>query len=124
MSERGPLSIGAIENRLRDAINRQNELTSGYLDVIEAAGRAETLFKTRFAKERFNARVLGVVNGVKISGDAADDIATIETEDERFEMEATAAKRDAHRQALLSIREEIGALQSLNSNYRTVTGGS
>jgi len=123
VSERAPLSITSIENRLRDAIHRQEELTSGYLEIIENAGRAEAEFKTKFAKERFEARVLGVVNGVKISGDAADDLATIETEDERFAMEATAAKRDATRQALLSVREEIGALQSLNSNYRTAVGG-
>ena len=123
MVERAPLSITSIENRLRSAINRQDELTGTYLEIIENKGRAEAAFKTKFANERFEARVLGVVNGVKISGDAADDLATIETEDERFEMEATAAKWDATRQALLSVREEIGALQSLNSNYRSVVSG-
>jgi hypothetical protein len=123
LTERAPLSIIDIENRLRSAINRQDHLTSTYLEVIENAGRAEAAFKTKFAKERFQARVLGVVDGVKVSGDAADDLATINTEDERFEMESTSAKREAHKQALFSIRDEIGALQTLNANYRTSTGG-
>ena len=122
-AERAPLSITTIENRLRSAINRQEELTSTYLEVIENAGRAEAAFKTKFAKERFEARVLGIVDGVKVSGDAADDLATVATEDERFEMEATAAKREAHKQALFSVREEMSALMSLNANYRTAVGG-
>lgn len=123
MATRAPLSIGSIENRLRDAIHRQETMTEQYLNVISAAGEAEATFKVKFAKERFNARVLGVVDGVKVSGDAADDLATIATEDERFVMESTAALRDSTRQALLSTREEIGALMSLNANYRAATSG-
>jgi hypothetical protein len=112
-----PLSYQHIENSMRSSINQMTELTAEYAKTMDAFSVAEATFKVAFAKSRLLARA-GGDKTKKVTADYAEDIATVETEAERFEMEIARAKNDATRQALLSVRSRLEALRSLMASYR------
>jgi hypothetical protein len=112
-----PLSYEHIENAMRRSINQMSELTAEFAITLDAFAAAEAAFKVAFAKSRLTARASGG-DGKKVTADLAEDIATVETEEERFQMEIARAKNDATRQALLSVRSRLEALRSLMASYR------
>lgn len=111
-----PLNYQHIESTMRHAINQMDELTENYARTADEFGNAEATFKVAFAKSRMMARIGN--DGRKVTADAAEDVATVETESERFAMEAARAKHDACKQALLSVRSRLEALRSLMASYR------
>jgi len=114
-----PLSYSHIENAMRHAIDQMETLTKDFAVTADEFGAAESLYKVAFAKSRLIARTSG--EGKKVTADAAEDIATVETETEKFAMEAAKAKHDATRQALMSVRSKLEALRSLMASYREVS---
>jgi hypothetical protein len=101
---------------MRHAMNQIDDLTSRYAETADEFGQAETAFKVAFAKSRMMARVNN--DGRKVTADAAEDVATVETEMERIAMESARAKNDACKQALISVRSRLEALRSLMASYR------
>ena len=114
----GILSRERIEAGITKAIFLQEQLTAQYRLDLDAAAIAEADFKNSFAQERLIARTEASFDGVKMTADIADDVATSHTADKRLTMLLTAAKENATRQALLSIRMRLDALRSLGANYR------
>lgn len=117
-----PLSYLRIEEAMRHAINQMEDLTKDFAQVADEYGTAESAFKVAFAKSRITARVGGDFEGKKVTADFAEDIATVNTEAERFAMESAKAKHDATRQALMSVRSRLEALRSLMASYREAGG--
>jgi len=113
-----PFSYINIEESMRHAMNQMAELTKDFAGTADEYGYAESAFKVAFARNRLEARFGGNREGVKMTADIAEDIATVETEKERMAMEAAKAKNDATRQALLSVRSRLEALRSLMASYR------
>ena len=103
---------------MRHAINQMETLTKDFARSADEFGSLESTFKVAFAKSRLIARANGEYNGKKMTADFAEDIATAETEKERIAMEASRAKHDANRQALMSVRSRLEALRSLMASYR------
>jgi len=118
MTENTPLSYHNIELSMSHAMSQMEELTKDFAGTADEYGYAESAFKVAFAKSRLEARVGGNHEGVKMTADIAEDIATVATEKERMAMEAAKARNDATRQALLSVRSRLEALRSLMASYR------
>ncbi len=116
--EIGILSRERIEAGITKAIFLQEQLTAQYRLDLDAAAIAEADFKNSFAAERLIARTDASFEGIKMTADLAEDVATTHTADKRLNMLLTAAKEAATRQALLSIRMRLDALRSLGANYR------
>lgn len=121
MTEQSPLSRERIEKGLEKAIFEQSKLTDQYRKDLDAAAVAEAEFKKKFAQARILARTSGEIDGVKVTSDFADDVATNRTHEERLTMLTTSAQEAATRQALLSVRTRIQALQTLNANHREIS---
>jgi len=113
-----PLTYSNIENSVLRAVERMEELTKVFAGTADEYGKAEAAFKSAYAKSRLNARVGGVYEGIKVTSDMAEDVATVSTEVERFAMEAAKAKNDSTRQALMSVRSRLEVLRSLMASYR------
>jgi predicted nucleic acid-binding Zn-ribbon protein len=112
------LNYSSIEKAMNEAINKMEELTQNFAVLADELGVAEATFKAEFAKERIAARVEGYHDGVKVTGDFADDIATAATRELRFMYEAAKAKHDACRQALMTIRTQMEGFRSLMASHR------
>jgi hypothetical protein len=121
MSEQQPLSRERIERGIERAISEQHKLTDQYRIDLDAAVRAEAEFKKRYAQERLIARTSSSFGDVKMNADIAEDIATGKTNDERLAMLTTSANMESTKQALLSVRSRINALQTLSANHREIT---
>jgi hypothetical protein len=115
-----PLSYQNIEDAMRHAIKQMNDLTKDFAVTADEYGSTEATFKVAFAKSRLMARVSNDYEGKKMTADLAEDIATVDTESERMAMEASKAKHDAARQALMSVRSRLEALRSLMASYRDI----
>jgi hypothetical protein len=113
-----PIGYGEIERSMLHAIEQMEGLTKDFSVTADEYADAESTFKIAFAKSRLMARAGNNYEGKKVTADLADDIATVETEKERIAMEASKAKHDATRQALLSVRSRLEALRSLMASYR------
>ena len=113
-----PLSYQHIENAMRRSINQMEDITQSFAVTVDEFGFAESEFKIAFAKSRLTARVTGDSTGKKMTADMAEDIATVETSEERMRMESARAKHDACRQALMSVRSRLESLRSLMASYR------
>ena len=121
MAEQAPLSRERIESSITNSLNRQEVLTDQYRTDVDASAAAEADFKEWFAKERLIARTAAHYEGVKMGDKMAEDIATVKTAEKRTKMLLTAASESATRQALMSVRERIEALRTLNTNHREIS---
>ena len=113
-----PLTYKNIEASILHSVDRMDELTKIFAGTADEYGRAEAAFKSAYAKSRLSARIEGPINGVKVTSDMAEDIATVDTEVERMAMETAKAKNDSTRQALMSVRSRLEVLRSLMASYR------
>jgi hypothetical protein len=106
---------------MRDAMDKLSSVQSDFTTAADDAAVAEAVYKVAFAKSRLRAR-LDLIEGKKPSEAAVDDVATVETEEERMTFLVADAKRDAARQGLNSVRARLESLRSLMASYRDPTG--
>ena len=92
------------------------------MDELQRAGidqsRAEADYKVNFAKERLRARSAGVVGGVKVTQDHADDLAVVATEGEFHNRLLTSNNLMTLREALHASKAHLEALRTLAASYR------
>lgn len=111
-------NLASAERALREQMRRMEELTETYAKSVEECSIAETDYKVKFASERFSARLGGDIDGKKMTQDACEDFATLNSIDERRTYDAAKAKLEANKQALVTVRSQIDSLRSLMASYR------
>ena len=109
---------------IQQAIEAELERMEGLVDQLQRAGidqsRAEADYKVNFAKERLRARSAGIVNGVKVTQDHADDLAVVATEDDFHARLLTANNLMTLKEALHASKTHLEALRTLAASYRTI----
>ena len=104
------------------AIEAEVERMESLVDEIRAAAvataKAEADFKVRFSRERLLARHDAFSRGEKSTVDAVDDIATVNTEDERYAHLLAANNLSTLREALRAAQAHIDALRTLAASHR------
>jgi len=103
---------------MRSAISRMETLTQQFAVLADELGGAEADYKVAFAKARISARLGEGYESKKITVDAAEDIATVATDEERRRYEGAKAKHDACRQALMTVRAQMEGFRSLMASHR------
>ena len=112
------LNYDKIENRMRKAIITMEDASKQHAEDLKELAHRESKFKTVFASAFVSRRIEGEYQGIKITDNLADSLATVDTDEFRQEYEMAKAHESASRQALLSIRAELEALRSLMASYR------
>ena len=109
---------------IQEAIETEMTRMEALVDELRQAGydtaTAEVNFKIEFARERLKARSQGVVNGVKVNVDTADDVATVETEQERHQHLIATNNLLTLREALRACQNTIDALRTLATSARNI----
>ena len=114
-----PLDFKRVEDALRAAMNRQEELTRDFTGTSDEAGYSEAAFKTAYSAAWLRAKTTPITDSGKLPSDSyTDHLATVATAEQRTDMEAAKARHDAVRQGLLTVRTRIEALRSLMASYR------
>jgi shikimate 5-dehydrogenase len=110
---------------IQQAIEAELERMEGLADALREAGidqsRAEVDYKVNYAKERLRARSAGNVDGVKVTQDHADDLATVATEDDLHARLLTSNNLMTLKEALHASKTHLEALRTLAASYRTAT---
>lgn len=111
-------NLASAERSLREQMRRMEELTEDYAKYLEQCSNAETTYKVKFASERFSARLGGDIDGKKMTQDACEDFAILNSVDERKSYDAARTRLEATKQALVTVRSQIDSLRSLMASYR------
>jgi hypothetical protein len=113
-----PLSYSSIENSMRHALDKMEELTMDYAVAIDDFNRAEAAYKGEFISKRVEARLVLDVGAKKVTVDMVDDYASSATRELYYDMKIAEAKYEATLQSLRSVRSRLEALRSLMASYR------
>jgi hypothetical protein len=110
---------------IQQAIEVELERMEELVDTLRGAGidqsRAEVDYKVNYAKERLRARAAGSVDGVRVTQDHADDLATVATEDDFHARLLTTNNLMTLKEALHASKTHLEALRTLAASYRNAT---
>lgn len=84
--------------------------------------RTESLFKARYARARMEARNTTGPNGRQLPEKDADDVATLETEVERFDYGIAKSVTNHVRAARSAAEHRLDILRSINVGVRAAGG--
>ena len=107
---------------IQQAIEAELERMEGLVDALQSAGvdqsHAEVNYKVNYAKERLRARAAGTVDGVRVTQDHADDLATVATEENLHSRLLTSNNLMTLKEALHASKTHLEALRTLAASYR------
>ena len=104
----------AIETELDNMENLVVEMRAIAVETAEA----EADFKIMFAQERLKARAEGQINGVKVTQDTAEDMATVNSKDARFRYLLAGNKLITCREAIKMSQSRLDGLRTLAASHR------
>jgi hypothetical protein len=118
VKQSGGLNYGSIEQEMVRLMSAQEELVESLAALASEHAEAEADYKIAFHSERYMARN-DTSNG-RVSADAAEDVAVMQTAHSRKKADALKARLDATRQSLLTARSNQESLRSLMASHREV----
>lgn len=110
-----------IDKEIYGCILRQRTLEVEYRDASKKAAENEAKHKTGFAKARVEIRDEAIQSQTKVTEGSLEDAALVATEDSYSGYRLSAARADALKQAMLSVRSQLDGLRSLAANHRTMS---
>lgn len=103
-------------------INELEDLAGEIRQVSNEAAYAEASFKAEFAKARIAARYKAQVAGDRLTTDAAEDIATVATEDLRLTHLLKSHGLTAAREALRAAESRMDGYRTQSASIRIAAG--
>jgi len=107
-----------IQEAIEESIDKLSELSDQLAVASYESAKSEADFKVNFAKERLKARAEGQETGNKVTVDTAEDIATVATEDDRYNHLLASNKLTTLREAIRVTQSQIEALRTLAASQR------
>jgi hypothetical protein len=109
-----PLTPTQTEAELRRLARKLEERTDALAEVLQAAAEADVEYQVNYA------RAILVSNEKTVSRQEAD--ATVRCEDLLWKRKTTEAVANAAKASVNSLRDQIDAVRSINSNVRHAAG--
>jgi len=107
-----------IQEAIESAIEELSSLSEQLGVASYESAKSEADFKVNFAKERLKARAEGQEAGSRVTVDTAEDLATVATEDDRYNHLITSNRLTTLREAIRVKQSQIEALRTLAASQR------